>query len=149
MKQPILFALFLLIVTGCKSDMEPSISLDHKVKNYIDSFGVYIRMNDRQKTHKILGKDHAKILDYMKENGMNKDNYFILDGELALSKDLNYIMIPLRHYESLKKEMEKGRDMKSAIEQQKVSELGNLSGKDGYLILDIKKNKIDRFQLWE
>lgn len=45
--------------------------------------------------------------------------------------------------------MEKGIDMKPIIKKQGVSKNGNPLGKDGYLILNIAANKVERFQLWE
>ena len=147
--KPFLILLFLLaLLVGCNQKMESSITFEPKVRSYIDSFGIYIRVTDKHKASQILEKEYDKVVAYMDKNNLNKENYFFLDGEFSLSKDLNYIMIPIRHYESLKLEMKKGRDMKPLIEKQIVAKSGNLSGKDGYLILDIKKNTIDRFQLW-
>lgn len=149
MKIFLLFTLLLTVFTSCNEKMEPSITFEPEVRSYIDSFGIYIRLTDRHKASKILEKEYDKVVAYMDDNNLNKENYFLLDGEFALSKDLNYIMIPIRHYESLKIEMKKARDMKPLIQKQIISKSGNLSGKDGYLILKLKSNKIDRFQLWE
>ena len=148
----ILFAsiCLLVIVFGCStSTQDPTISFDPKVQQYIKEQGSYIHLTDKQKAIAILEDNYDQLLNYMEENDLNKNNYFLLDGELSVSQDANYIMIPIRHYNSLKLEMEKGIDMKPIIKKQGVSKNGNPLGKDGYLILNIAVNKVERFQLWE
>lgn len=141
--------LSLICLAGCSlSNQDPTITFDPKVQQYIAKQNTYIRLTDKQKAMTILEDEYEKVLSFMEENDLNKDNYFLVDGEFSTSTDFKYITIPIRHYNSLKMEMERGIQVKRIPGQRSIPKIGNLSGRDGYLLLNLATNEIDGFQLW-
>ncbi|MES2558078.1 MAG: hypothetical protein V4604_18115 [Bacteroidota bacterium] len=141
----------IIVLVGCStsSPQEPSISFDPKVQQYIKEQNQYIRLTDKQKAVTSIDSHYDEMLSYMEKNKLNKYNYFLLDGAFTISRDGKYLMIPIRHYTSLKLEMKKGIDMKPFHEKLGVANCGNLSGKDGYLLIHIRRNKVEGFELWD
>jgi len=146
----LLLSILLTSLFACQNSIhEPTIPQTPTVLKYIQQQGVYVPLTDSSSSKKLLVDSYNEILEYMRKHNLNVNNYFLLDGEFTVSQDANYMMIPLRHYSSLKLEMEKGNDMSEVIKEQKVSKNGNLSGKDGFIIIKYPTNEVTTFQLWQ
>jgi len=144
-----LLSFLLLILLYACIPAEKSIPRDPDVVHYILNCGYYIPMNNEAAMKKILEESTDKIVDFMDNNGMNRENYYLVDGAFAVSADADYIMVPIRHYSSIERDFIAGKNAAELGKKQLLDKQGNPHGTDGYLLLHIRKDEVEGFQPWK
>jgi hypothetical protein len=139
--------LLLILVSACDLS-EKTIKKDADIMTQIREAGVYVPMDNEAKLTPLLEKSTKNVIAFMDRRHMNRSNYFLVDGEYLLSDDLKYMMIPIRHYNSIAYDYQRGRDMDAIIKNHALSKQGNSDKTDGYLLLNNKTNQVDGFQPW-
>lgn len=144
----LLTPLLLLILFSACDLSEKTIKKDADIMTQIRKAGVYVPMNNEAKLVPLLDKSTKNVIAYMDAHHMNRSNYFLVDGAYLLSVDLKYMMIPIRHYNSIAYDYQRGRDMDEIIKKHELSKQGNSDRTDGHLLLNNKTNEVDGFQPW-
>jgi hypothetical protein len=142
------FLLLSVIAFSCTQVKESKDEITKlEIKAYIDRLGKFTAIIDSANANKILDPYYHKVISFMSEHNMAHDKYYLKDYSIELSNDHKSILIPLRHYDGFKKELELQKVNSSS--EMKTTISGNLSGKDGTLEIDLTSNEIIGFKLWQ
>lgn len=127
---------------------------DSLVIGFIKAKSEYIGLNELHKIPATIKPYIDLVKDYMIQNKMNPDDYWIWTSYIR--ENSNSIWIPICHYdgfvfekrlESENKEANKYRNEEAPIVVMDYN--GNASGKDGNIEIDKKTETVLSFKLWQ
>ena len=120
---------------------------DAEVQKFINSKTNLILVSDSINAKKILDPYYKNTISYLSENGMDKRKYYLIENSITVSEDIKNIHIPLRHFESFREEIRVHKENSNSKAQ--ITITGNLSGKDGYLVINGSSNEVIGFKLYQ
>ncbi len=140
--------LFFSIITFGQVKKDPTVT------KYIGEQKEFVRLSDLNKVHGSIKPYLNTIKDYMANNEMDINGYWIWTS--YVQENSNSIFIPICHYDGFvfKKNLEEKNE--EAKKNRKAGDLetvitfnGNASGKDGNMEIDKTTNKVLSFALWQ
>lgn len=154
MKSIVIFFLLALFLFRCSENPHH----DPEIVKYITEKEGYVKLTDKENLPTDILNYHSTIIEFMKFNWMDIDDYFV-DTSHCYEND-STMEIPIYHYDGyvrlieIEMEYQNRQVAKKSTNpdggyQLRTQLKGNASGKDGYLLIDKRIDMCIGFSKWK
>ena len=154
MKSIVIFLFLALFLFRCSGNRHH----DPEIVKYITEKEGYVKLTDKENLPTDILNYHSTIIEFMKLNWMDIDDYFV--DVLNITENDSTVDIPIYHYDGFARLREQELEWEQQEKEESTNNdpdggytlkthiKGNLSGKDGYFTIDKQKSMKVTFGFW-